>query len=192
MFGELIIFSLWFLCSLIGYYLAGRFKRASSENNHACVIVLGDIGRSPRMNYHCLSLAKKGYKVTLIGYQESKQMSEIDEEKNINIIPLMIYPKFLQIGPRIFQYIIKVIFLSFTLVFSLYQMTTIPNFLLVQNPPSIPTLIISFLYVKITQSKLIIDWHNYGFTILALANHAKHPLVKFCKLLVLHKSFLFV
>jgi beta-1,4-mannosyltransferase len=33
------------------------------------VVVLGDIGRSPRMQYHALSVAKHGGKVYLIGYQ---------------------------------------------------------------------------------------------------------------------------
>lgn len=33
------------------------------------IVVLGDIGRSPRMQYHALSLAKHGARVFLIGYQ---------------------------------------------------------------------------------------------------------------------------
>lgn len=33
------------------------------------VLVLGDIGRSPRMQYHALSIAKHGGRVDLIGYQ---------------------------------------------------------------------------------------------------------------------------
>jgi hypothetical protein len=32
------------------------------------VLVLGDIGRSPRMQYHALSIAKHGGRVDLIGY----------------------------------------------------------------------------------------------------------------------------
>jgi hypothetical protein len=33
------------------------------------IIVLGDIGRSPRMQYHAISIAKNGGLVDLIGYQ---------------------------------------------------------------------------------------------------------------------------
>jgi beta-1,4-mannosyltransferase len=33
------------------------------------IVVLGDIGRSPRMQYHALSIAKHGGKVFLVGYQ---------------------------------------------------------------------------------------------------------------------------
>jgi beta-1,4-mannosyltransferase len=33
------------------------------------IVVLGDIGRSPRMQYHALSIAKHGGRVFLVGYQ---------------------------------------------------------------------------------------------------------------------------
>lgn len=35
---------------------------------HVVVVVLGDVGRSPRMQYHALSLAKHGFSVTLLGF----------------------------------------------------------------------------------------------------------------------------
>jgi hypothetical protein len=42
----------------------------SSEASHVSiqVLVLGDIGRSPRMQYHALSIAKHGGRLQLIGY----------------------------------------------------------------------------------------------------------------------------
>lgn len=44
------------------------------------------------------------------------------------------------------------------------------DFLLVQNPPSIPTLGVSRLFVLFLsrRTKLIIDWHNLGYSILSL------------------------
>ena len=39
------------------------------DGKNVCVIVLGDLGRSPRMNYHCLSFANAGYNVSFIGYK---------------------------------------------------------------------------------------------------------------------------
>jgi len=33
------------------------------------ILVLGDIGRSPRMQYHALSIAKQGGEVVIIGYK---------------------------------------------------------------------------------------------------------------------------
>jgi len=41
----------------------------SRNDKSVFIVVLGDLGRSPRMNYHCLSLVKLGYKVTMIGYK---------------------------------------------------------------------------------------------------------------------------
>jgi hypothetical protein len=41
------------------------------------VLVLGDIGRSPRMTYHSLSIAKRGGKVHLIGYLGKKRLSNV-------------------------------------------------------------------------------------------------------------------
>ena len=35
---------------------------------HVVVIVLGDVGRSPRMQYHAQSLVKHGHTVSLVGY----------------------------------------------------------------------------------------------------------------------------
>lgn len=41
----------------------------ADENNKIQILVLGDIGRSPRMQYHAMSIAKHGAKVEIIGYQ---------------------------------------------------------------------------------------------------------------------------
>lgn len=41
-----------------------KAKRARSVQ----IVVLGDIGRSPRMQYHAISIAKHGGRVQLIGY----------------------------------------------------------------------------------------------------------------------------
>lgn len=43
-------------------------RRDGGTQRRACVLVLGDIGRSPRMQYHALSLSKHGFNVTLVGF----------------------------------------------------------------------------------------------------------------------------
>jgi beta-1,4-mannosyltransferase len=52
---------------LVIFYIWKNTKRSNVK--HVCVIVLGDLGRSPRMNYHCLSFANAGYNVSFIGYK---------------------------------------------------------------------------------------------------------------------------
>ena len=47
---------------------AGSSAATSPERVSVQVLVLGDIGRSPRMQYHAISIAKNGGEVELIGY----------------------------------------------------------------------------------------------------------------------------
>lgn len=51
-----------------------------------------------------------------------------------------------------------------------------------QNPPSIPTLLIAHLICFLRNSRLIIDWHNFGYSILALRLGDAHPLVQISRL----------
>lgn len=41
---------------------------AKKQSLHIIVVVLGDLGRSPRMQYHANSLLKQGHSVSLVGY----------------------------------------------------------------------------------------------------------------------------
>ena len=52
--------------------LPTRYKPgASPKEDRYQVLVLGDLGRSPRMQYHALSVVKCGAKVDLVGYKGS-------------------------------------------------------------------------------------------------------------------------
>lgn len=52
---------------------------------------------------------------------------------------------------------------------------------LTQNPPSIPTLLLSQIISETTRSKLIIDWHNTGYSILAMRLGDQSRIVKWAK-----------
>ena len=54
---------------------------------HAVVLVLGDIGRSPRMQYHALSLAEAEpiKRVTLMGYRGEKVLDQLLENPKVHI-----------------------------------------------------------------------------------------------------------
>merc|ERR1712225_79962 len=52
------------------------------------VLVLGDIGRSPRMQYHAMSIAKHGGRVDMIGYQESTLHPGLIDNPLVSIVPL--------------------------------------------------------------------------------------------------------
>ncbi|KAL0822161.1 hypothetical protein ABMA28_004292 [Loxostege sticticalis] len=142
------------------------------------VVVLGDIGRSPRMQYHALSLANMGLKVNIISYRETKPLLEILEHPDITITKLT--PMFFDRGPKILQYAMKAIWQTISLLLTLF-ITGKCDYLLCQNPPAIPTLPVCRFYCLVTKTKFTIDWHNYAYSIMALSLSPEHPLVKFSK-----------
>ena len=63
-------------------------------DKRVCIVVLGDFGRSPRMQYHTLSFAKEGYDVDVIGYAGSKPLKDIAEHPKVKIRNLIPCPNF--------------------------------------------------------------------------------------------------
>ncbi|KAF8857205.1 hypothetical protein BDZ45DRAFT_593031 [Acephala macrosclerotiorum] len=147
------------------------------------VLVLGDIGRSPRMQYHAASIAKHGGRVDVIGYQESTLHPALVDNPLITIIPLPPPPPLLRSKtlPFILAGPLKVVWQIWSLFYALAYVTKPSRWLLVQNPPSIPTLAIAMVICFLRNTHLIIDWHNYGWTILAGTRGEKHPFVKISK-----------
>ena len=150
------------------------------------VVVLGDLGRSPRMKNHAISLANEGFNVKMIGYGGSSLGNEIISNPNISIVRMIEPYTYNFVAKRYINYIIKCIWQTFTLLWSI----GLPDFILLQNPPSIPVLPLCFLYstlltplLKIFGKKmeLVLDWHNYAYSIMALSfknNKEDHLLVR--------------
>jgi len=79
----------------------------------------------------------------------------------------------LVIGP------LKAFYLSASLIWNLLLKANHSSYILVQNPPAIPTLPIVQLARLLMGSKLIIDWHNTAYSILALKfGSDRHPMVR--------------
>ena len=64
-FAVLFQTCLLLVCFLI---LLSLHWRADTGSCRIQVVVLGDVGRSPRMQYHCLSLIQQNYSVDYVGY----------------------------------------------------------------------------------------------------------------------------
>ncbi|KAJ8319455.1 hypothetical protein KUTeg_004546 [Tegillarca granosa] len=156
----------------LNYFVQGR--------KYVCVVVLGDIGRSPRMQYHSLSLAKEQYNVDLIGYGGSKCHRDVTYNPKIHIRQIAEPPVFVNYMPRLLAYILKVIWQTVTLGMTLLLIPKC-GYVLIQNPPCIPTIAIAWFSCLLRGSKLIIDWHNYGYTILGLTLGQQNKLVRFSK-----------
>ncbi|KAG9581832.1 chitobiosyldiphosphodolichol beta-mannosyltransferase, partial [Aureobasidium melanogenum] len=163
-----------------GYAYYAKNPGATNDAS-VTVLVLGDIGRSPRMQYHVASIAAHGGRVSLIGYLESELLPEIRNNRFVTVIPLAPPPEALRNANKILFPIIaplKVLWQIGTVWHACGYRTKATKWMLVQNPPSIPTLAIAQAMCFIRHTRLIIDWHNFGYTILALKLGNKHPLVQ--------------
>ena len=134
------------------------------------------------MQYHALSIARHEVQVDLIGYLESDIHPDIlANPAVIKVHPLDPTPEYLKpkdnhlfilYGP------LKVLFQIWTLWIVLGYRTRPARWLLVQNPPTIPTLFIAQIICFLRHTRLVIDWHNFGYSILALRLGNTHPLVQ--------------
>ena len=145
----------------------------------------GDIGRSPRMCNHSVSLANVGFDVTLMGYDQGSNLIEsVRNSPKISVSPIRTYPQWMSNWmPRPVSLILKAIWQFVTLLFfALPHWRQVPDIIIVQNPPSIPTLIVSVVYASIhRRTKVVLDWHNYGYSILQMGLSPNHPLVLLAK-----------
>ena len=154
--------------------------RSTSRTRRIWIVVLGDIGRSPRMQNHCQSFAEKGNLVEVISFVDSKPNQEILSDPRININKLTPFPELH--FPRIIKYIFK-IFWSVLSLLSIFFSVKKADVLMLQNPPGIPTLALCYLYCKVVKAKFVIDWHNYTWTIMALESSPDSKIVKFAKVI---------
>ncbi|XP_051569831.1 chitobiosyldiphosphodolichol beta-mannosyltransferase-like isoform X2 [Myxocyprinus asiaticus] len=164
---------------LIFILASGLKGRDELAHLNVCVLVLGDIGRSPRMQYHALSLSRHGYNVTLIGFLGTKPHQDILEDERIDILPISEL-KGLKVGPKIFRYVSKVIFQCFQLYYVLMKIED-QGYILMQNPPGLPAIAVTWVASRFRGNQFIIDWHNYGYTIMALTHGENHLIVKVAK-----------
>lgn len=176
-------------------------EKNDDKKKHVVVVVLGDIGRSPRMQYHTLSLLEHGHYVTLIGYvgehlipaleklpsgdrddcndekNESSSAAEMTYHQNLRVIRMKPHmpSKRNNIIGRLLYYPLRLISLLYCLFHTLWielQDKTIisspVDVFLVQNPPSVPTLLLVYLYCvweglwSRKRPRFVIDWHNLG------------------------------
>lgn len=137
------------------------------RRRNACIVVLGDIGRSPRMEYHALSLLEQNFNVDLICYVETKPLEALSTAQPKCKIHELAQVPATNLTPKL-KLLFKTFWQTLSLLIALISIRR-SNFLLVQNPPAIPTLVVCVMYCALTRTKLAIDWHNYAYSILALS-----------------------
>eukprot|EP00123_Amoebidium_parasiticum_P015342 comp22915_c0_seq1/m.36260 comp22915_c0_seq1/g.36260 ORF comp22915_c0_seq1/g.36260 comp22915_c0_seq1/m.36260 type:complete len:451 (-) comp22915_c0_seq1:491-1843(-) len=154
--------------------------RRKGRERHAYVVVLGDFGRSPRMQFHAASLARHGFHVHVIAYAGSKPHDHVASNQHITMHALR-EPKRLPPGTARALFLlyapIKVVYQLVQLMAYLLLLPT-PSHILVQNPPSIPTLACVWVASTVRGARGVVDWHNFGYTILAMNLGSKSPVVR--------------
>ena len=141
------------------------------------MVVLGDIGRSPRMQYHALALAGTGAEVDLIGVAGAEPFAavRVDPAIRLHLLSEGALPRggsgFLPLA------FLRALRLGLALLTCLLRRSA-PDVILVQNPPAIPTLAAALLAARLRGTRLVIDWHNFGFAMLALRLGETHGAVR--------------
>jgi beta-1,4-mannosyltransferase len=147
----------------------------------AAVVVVGDLGRSPRMQYHAHALAVNGVDVDFVGYDGAPLPKFLTDDPRVTARHMPEARLRWRVGRSSLLYALAALIdglrLSFSLLMALMQL---PKFdlLLVQNPPALPTLHVAWLVSRLRGARLVIDWHNLGYSMLALRLGRRHLAVR--------------
>mmetsp|Transcript_46631 Transcript_46631/g.99947 ORF Transcript_46631/g.99947 Transcript_46631/m.99947 type:complete len:409 (+) Transcript_46631:131-1357(+) len=130
------------------------------------------------MQYHVLSLVNEmGVEVDFVGYGGSAPLSAIQRSDKVRIHLLKAFRSPVPI-PYLLYAVCKVALESIQLVWIMLIRAPRPLFILAQNPPSIPVLAWCVVICLLRRASFLIDFHNFGYTMLAMKLGQGHPLVK--------------
>jgi beta-1,4-mannosyltransferase len=135
------------------------------------VVVLGELSRCPRMRNHAAELAAAGFGVVLIGYRGCP----FDPPPGVRVRALHpMRPAASSAGHLVFACRSAARFagLALELVGLLLRERFAAVF--VQNPPALAVI----LAARLLSIRIVVDWHNYGWTLLGLRLGARHWLVR--------------
>ena len=138
---------------------------------HVVVVVLGDLGRSPRMQYHSQSLSqlKEVSRVTILGYDGERCMKATEMDRKIVQCRLNV-PEFGSVLRRLslVHALLKGLYILFSILRALMSLPSY-DVILIQNPPALPALVAALLADALVlffrpSVHIILDWHNLGFS----------------------------
>lgn len=154
------------------------------------VVVLGDVGHSPRMCYHALCLAQQPACVAHVDVVASRGTAPPpaltalgpDRVRLVLMAPFAALPAGVPRALRRALFVLyapaKVAAQCARLFWALAVRARPATHILVQNPPSLPTLALAWAAARLTGAVYVVDWHNLGHTLLALSLGAAHPFVR--------------
>ena len=145
------------------------------------VIVLGDLGRSPRMQYHAASLAAAGGEVDLIGLEGAPPVPAVATNPRIHCHRLHDRSFAGRGKGGVSRFVWGSAFRAVgqaVRLFGTLMRIPKPGVILVQNPPAIPALFVAWLASRLRGARFVIDWHNLSHTIAAVKVGDHHRAVK--------------
>jgi beta-1,4-mannosyltransferase len=136
------------------------------------------------MQYHARALALNGVDVDIVGQQGAPLPKFLTDNPRITIRPLREANLRRHAGRSKLLYglfaTIDAVRTSIGLLVALMRLEK-PDLLLVQNPPALPTLQVAAIVRRLRGARLVIDWHNLGYTLLALQLGRRHVAVRLAR-----------
>lgn len=152
---------------------ARRHPASSSSCCCVWVVVLGDFGRSPRMQYHAWSLADAGYDVRVLATKGAPPIAPVAGAPNVALHYLPPEPRWLAARlPALPALALKAAWQLAAMLWAVLFALPRPRAILMQNPPAIPVMLALWLAALRHRAALVIDWHNLAYSVLALKHGA--------------------
>ena len=156
------------------------------QQERVTIVVLGEIGQSPRMVNHARALLERGAIVDIVAYASAQVtpawMKQAPELRVIGLpdpfsslrrqMPRTLFVPFATL---------RALVQAATLLWALLVTCPRQKLLLVQTPPALPTLAVVVITARLRRARLVIDWHNTSYSLLSLRLSKDHPLVRLVK-----------
>jgi beta-1,4-mannosyltransferase len=130
------------------------------------------------MQYHAEALAAHDVDVDIVACAGSALHAELRDHPRItcHLLPPArerAWPRALLLPAAAARAVLQTLRLVWVFLVVLRK----PDVILVQNPPAIPTLLVTFAAARLRGARLVIDWHNLAWAVLALGIGARNPIV---------------
>jgi beta-1,4-mannosyltransferase len=161
----------------------GSSRAPAGPRRRVQVVVLGDFGRSPRMQYHALSLADQAsLEVDVVAYTGSTPREEIMTHPHIHLRLIAPPPAWLgRFMPRVLALAVRVTTQLLQLLALMLFRLPRPHYVLLQTPPCAPSFTVCRLVSLLRRATFIIDWHNFAYTLMGMRLGETHFLVRLAK-----------